>query len=47
MAKFRNLIVHDYAGIDDRIVFEILEGRLPDFDDFASAIVHYLETDPA
>jgi uncharacterized protein YutE (UPF0331/DUF86 family) len=46
MAKFRNLIVHDYAGIDNRIVFEILESRLHDFETFASAIVHYLESDP-
>lgn len=46
MAKFRNLIVHDYAGIDNRIVFEILKGRLRDFVDFGSAIAHYLESNP-
>jgi uncharacterized protein YutE (UPF0331/DUF86 family) len=45
MAKFRNLIAHDYAGIDNRIVFEILKGRLRDFVDFSSAIVRYLESD--
>lgn len=44
MTKFRNLIVHDYARIDNHVVFNILKRRLGDFDAFARAIVHYLET---
>lgn len=44
MTKFRNLIVHDYARIDNHVVFSILKRRLGDFDAFARAIVHYLET---
>jgi uncharacterized protein YutE (UPF0331/DUF86 family) len=43
MARFRNLIVHDYARIDDQVVFAILKRRLGDFDAYAQAIVHYLE----
>jgi len=42
MARFRNLIVHDYARIDDAKVYEILKRRLGDFDAFAAAIVAYL-----
>ena len=45
-AVVRNLIVDNYAGIDNRIVFEILESRLRDFENFASAIVPYLASDP-
>lgn len=43
MARFRNLIVHDYARIDNRIVFSILRRHLSDFDAFAQAIVSYLD----
>ena len=42
MARFRNLIVHDYAKIDDAKVYEILKHRLGDFDAFAEAIRVYL-----
>jgi uncharacterized protein YutE (UPF0331/DUF86 family) len=43
MAKFRNLIVHDYARIDNAVVFGILKRRLGDFHAFARAIVRYPE----
>lgn len=43
MARFRNLLVHEYAKIDDAIVYVILRKRLGDFDRFAKAIVTYLE----
>jgi uncharacterized protein YutE (UPF0331/DUF86 family) len=43
MARFRNLIVHDYARIDDQIVLDIVKRRLGDFDAFAQAIVRYVE----
>lgn len=42
MAKFRNLIVHDYARIDNDVILSILKQRLGDFDAFARAIVGYL-----
>lgn len=43
MARFRNLIVHDYARIDDAKVYAILKKRLGDLDEYARAIVDYLE----
>ncbi len=44
MARFRNLIVHDYARIDDAKVYSILKKRLGDFDAFAQATQVYLES---
>ena len=43
MARFRNLLVHIYAKIDDAKVYGILKNRLGDFDAFAAAIAAYLE----
>ena len=43
LARFRNLIVHDYAKIDDAKVYAILKKRLSDLDEYARAIVAYLE----
>ncbi len=43
MARFRNLIVHDYARIDDAKVYAILKKHLGDFDEYARAIATYLE----
>ena len=42
IARFRNLIVHDYAKIDDVKVYEILRYRLGDFEAFTEAIRVYL-----
>ncbi|MBI5878078.1 MAG: DUF86 domain-containing protein [Chloroflexi bacterium] len=42
MARFRNLIVHDYARVDDSIVHAILLNRLGDFESFAEAVRGYL-----
>jgi len=43
MARFRNLLVHDYARIDDAIVYGILQRRLDDFGRYAQAIIGYVE----
>jgi uncharacterized protein YutE (UPF0331/DUF86 family) len=43
MARFRNLVVHDYARIDDAKVYAILKRNLADLDAYARAIVEYLE----
>lgn len=43
MARFRNLLVHDYARIDDGRVYAILKDRLGDFDAFAAQLVTYLQ----
>lgn len=42
MARFRNLLVHEYAKMDNAMVYGILKKRLGDFDEFARAIVEYL-----
>ena len=42
MAGFRNLIVHDYARIDDTLVYGILKRHLQDFEHFADAVERYL-----
>jgi uncharacterized protein YutE (UPF0331/DUF86 family) len=42
MARFRNLIVHDYARIDDAQVYAILVHRLGDFDAYARAVADWL-----
>lgn len=47
MARFRNLIVHDYARIDDAKVYGILKKRLEDFDAYARAVAAYLEQEEA
>ncbi len=43
MARFRNLIVHEYARIDDVQVHAILRQRLSDFDAFADVVQHYVQ----
>ena len=46
MARFRNLLVHDYLAIDDSVVFDILRHHLADFDAFAMAITRWLDEGP-
>ena len=43
MAKFKNLIGHDYARSDNNVVFGILKRRLGDLEAYAKAIIAYLE----
>jgi uncharacterized protein YutE (UPF0331/DUF86 family) len=42
MAKFRNLIVHNYDKVDTEIVVGILKKNLADFDAFKTAVVKFL-----
>jgi uncharacterized protein YutE (UPF0331/DUF86 family) len=42
MAKFRNIIVHDYARIDPEIVVGILQKNLRDLKNFSREILQYL-----
>jgi len=37
-ARFRNLLVHGYATVDDERVVEILKTRLDDLDRFRAAL---------
>lgn len=38
MAKFRNVIVHDYAKIEAEIIYSIVHRNLPDIERFLSVI---------
>ena len=43
MIGFRNLLVHDYASINVNLVYEFLQTRLPDFENFIRYIAKWLE----
>lgn len=43
MAKFRNIVVHNYEKIDPTIVVGILTNNLEDFYNFKEAIIAYLK----
>lgn len=42
MASFRNRLVHVYWDLDDTVIYEILTGRLADFEVFLKIAVGYL-----
>lgn len=42
MARFRNLLVHVYAEVDDARVHRFLAEDLGDFDDYATAVLELL-----
>jgi len=44
MAKFRNIIVHQYEEVDAEIVTSILKKHLSDFEKFKQAVLVYLRT---
>jgi uncharacterized protein YutE (UPF0331/DUF86 family) len=43
MVGFRNVIVHDYARIDDGLVYTVLQENVSDFARFAAAVIAFLE----
>ncbi|MBW7917037.1 MAG: DUF86 domain-containing protein [Trueperaceae bacterium] len=43
MAGFRNLLVHDYATIEPRLVLEVLRTRLEDLSAFGAEVPHRLD----
>ena len=44
MAKFRNIVVHQYEAVDAEIVVLLLRKHLDDFTRFAESIVSHLST---
>ncbi len=42
MKGFRNIIVHRYAGIDDRLAFEFFSEKLTDFEEFIEKITDFM-----
>ncbi len=47
MARFRNLLVHQYAEIDNRRVYQILKDNLVDVENFLKRIEEFLESENA
>ncbi len=45
MARFRNLLVHLYARVDDAEVHRVIKNDLGDFDDYLAGIGRYLKAD--
>jgi len=43
MAKFRNIVVHQYEKVDPTIVIGILRNNLGDFEKYKKAIIDYLK----
>jgi len=43
MAKFRNVVVHQYEKVDAEIVIVILKRQLKDFDRFKDVILTYMQ----
>lgn len=39
MKGFRNILVHEYGRVDDRIVFDVAVNRLGDFEDFKREVL--------
>lgn len=44
MKGFRNILVHEYGRIDDRMVYELLRTKLNDFELFKQGILQTLST---
>ncbi len=42
MRGFRNILVHEYASVDDEFVFTIVKNRLGDFEDFKKLVLKAL-----
>lgn len=43
MVGFRNVLVHEYIDLDPSVVYGVLKKHLGDFEEFARAIISYLE----
>jgi len=44
MRAFRNILVHRYGSVDDRLVYDAIERRLGDFDRFKTEILERMRT---
>jgi len=43
MRGFRNILIHEYAAIDDGLVFEAIKKRLDDFEKFKKEALKFLK----
>ena len=44
MRGFRHILVHEYAAVDDELVFEILQTRISDFENLMKTILEFIKT---
>jgi len=44
MKGFRNILVHEYTRMDDKIVYQVARTKLGDFEAFKQEILRYLQT---
>lgn len=44
MRGFRNILVHEYASVDDELVFKYVKTRQGDFEDFKEAVLKALKS---
>lgn len=42
MRGFRNILIHEYIQVDDRIVYQMASGHLGDFEVFIREVLEYL-----
>lgn len=47
MAKFRNIVVHQYERVDSEIVIAILRRHLDDFERYKEVVLAYLRKSPS
>ena len=43
MRGFRNVLVHEYASVDNELVFKILQTRINDFEELIKAILKFIK----
>jgi len=43
VARFRNLLVHEYVKINREKVYDILKNKIPDLEEFAKSVTKYLK----
>lgn len=43
MVGFRNILVHDYAKVDEEIIIEVLNEKLDDFIEYVNYINKWLK----
>ncbi len=43
MRGFRNILVHEYASVDDELVFNYVKTQLGDFEDFKTTVLKVLK----
>ena len=43
MKGFRNILVHEYATIDDELVFRLINTKLEDFREFKQEVLNALK----